>query len=82
MIRTQVQLTNEQMLALKELAQAEQISVAELVRQAIDHWITTVRPVSWAERRQRALAVVGKFRSGCTDVAERHDDYLVEIYSE
>jgi len=34
------------------------------------------------ERRRRSLNVVGQFRSGCSDIAERHDDYLAEVYGE
>ena len=33
------------------------------------------------ERRRRALAVVGRFRSDQTDVSEQHDEYLAGICS-
>ena len=36
MIRTQVQLTEEQARALRNLASARQVSVAELIRQSVD----------------------------------------------
>jgi len=81
-IRTQVQLTEEQSRALKELALKENVSMAELIRRAVDYWLRTVGPVSMEEQRQRALAVVGKFHSGKSDVSERHDEYLAEAYSE
>jgi hypothetical protein len=82
MIRTQVQLTEEQARALKDLAHREGKSVAELTRQAIDHWLRTVSPVSPDERRKRAIAAAQGFHSGVTDLSERHDDYLAEIYAE
>jgi hypothetical protein len=32
------------------------------------------------ERRQRAIAAAGKYRSGLSDVARSHDKYLAEAY--
>jgi hypothetical protein len=80
MIRMQVQLTEEQARALKEIAHRENASIAELTRRAIDQWLQTASAIPMAERRRRALAVVGTFRSGQTDVSERHDEYLAEAY--
>jgi len=82
MIRTQVQLTEEQTQALKEMAHRERTSMAELIRQAIDRWLETAGPISPAERRRRALAAVGKFRSGRSDVSTRHDEYLDEAFGQ
>ena len=45
MIRTQIQLTEEQAQALRELAHRENRSVAELTRQAMDYWPPVVRLV-------------------------------------
>lgn len=76
MVRTQVQFTEEQIEALRERATREQISVAELVRSAVDAWLAS--EVSWKVRQDRALKVVGRFRSGRSDVSRRHDEYLAE----
>ncbi len=80
MIRTQVQLTQEQAHILKELAHQEQVSLAELMRQALDYWLQNRRVLPDTEARRRARAVVGRFRSGRTDVSERHDEHLAEAY--
>ena len=80
MIRTQIQLTEEQARALKEIARRENASIAELTRRAIDQWLQTTGAIPMAERRRRALAVVGSFHSGQTDVSDRHDAYLAEAY--
>ena len=82
MVRTQIQLIEEQSQDLKELAAQEQVSVAELIRRAVDYWLQTQRGVSREERRRRALAAVGQFRSGDSDISERHDEYLIEAYGE
>lgn len=80
MIRTQVQLTEAQVRVLKELAHQERVSVAELTRRALDYWLGSLNATPDAVSRQRALAVVGRYRSDRTDVSERHDDYLAEAY--
>lgn len=78
MIRTQVQLQEEQVRALKELASARGVSVAELIRQSVDALIRSARGVDEAERRRRAIAAAGRFRSGASDVSSEHDRYLAE----
>ena len=80
MIRTQVQLTEKQARELKELAAREGVSMAELVRQAVDNLLGGSGTISVEERRRRAMALVGQFRSGRSDISERHDEYLVEGY--
>ena len=80
MIRTQVQLEQTQYHTLKELAALQHVSVAELIRQAVNSLLATTGLISREERRQRALSIVGRFRSGKTDVSQRHDDYLAEAY--
>lgn len=39
MVRTQVQLTAEQVRALRRMAAREGVSVAELIRRSVDAWI-------------------------------------------
>ena len=80
MIRTQVQLREDQVRALKELAAARSVSVAELIRQSVDALIRSSRGVDEAERRRRAIAAAGRFRSGAPDVSSEHDRYLAEAF--
>jgi hypothetical protein len=81
MVRTQIQLTERQARELKRIAAARGVSMAEVIREAVDERIRAgIVPVSREERVKRALAVLGKFRSGLRDVSARHDDYLVEAY--
>lgn len=78
MIRTQIQLTEEQAGELKELAGKQNVSMAELIRQAVDYWLQTIKPVSQIEQRRRAWAIVGQFRSGKSDISKQHHEYLAE----
>ncbi len=86
MIRTQIQLTEEQARRVKEVAEREEISMAEVIRRAVDYWLTRHSDLDMAERRRRALAVVrdmdGMFQSHYTDLAANHDVHLAEIYAE
>ncbi len=80
MVRTQVQLTDEQARRLRRLAAEQEISLAELVRRGVDLVAGSAGGADPAERRRRALAAAGKFRSGRRDLARRHDDRLAEAY--
>jgi hypothetical protein len=77
MIRTQVQLTESQAESLKLESARTGLSVAEIIRRALEQ---TVSPVgaSDEERRQRAIAAVGRFHGGGANLSEDHDDYFVE----
>jgi len=79
MRRVQLQFSDEQATYLEARAAAAGESIAAVVRAAVDAQRDT------DERRRRidaALSVVGKYRSGLTDVSERHDDYLIEAIEE
>lgn len=78
MIRTQVQLTEEQVRQLKRVAAERGISVSALIREAIDR---AVAVDDGHARRQRALAAVGRFRSGNKEVSAEHDRYLAEDFA-
>ena len=80
MVRTQIQLTEKQAKALKELAAAQGVSVAELIRQSVDKFLRSSGYLTSTERRQRALAAIGRFHSGHTDISTRHDQYLTESF--
>ncbi|MGH9464434.1 MAG: ribbon-helix-helix protein, CopG family [Thermoanaerobaculia bacterium] len=77
-LRTQIQLTDEQARALRELAAAEGRSMADLIRESVEAILRRRRRPDRAELERRALEVVGRFDSGLPDIAERHDDYFAE----
>ncbi|MCX6039285.1 MAG: ribbon-helix-helix domain-containing protein [Chloroflexi bacterium] len=88
MIRTMVQLTEEQMKALKELAKARKTSVARLVRESVAQYVvTTNKEADREEKRRRALEFIELMKKepfhdkdGATDVSVNHDKYLAEIF--
>jgi len=79
MIRTQIQLTEDQAVILKELSLASNESIASLIRQAIDRFIVTGQPNRFAQYRQ-ALLTVGKYKADQPDISEAHDHYLEEAF--
>jgi len=92
MIRTMVQLTEEQLKALKELAKARQTSVASLVRESVEQYVATaMEETEREEKRLRAIEFIkyieehpDEFRDieGKTDVSVNHDEYFVQASEE
>ena len=74
MVRTHARLREDQLAALQRSAAEKDVPMAELIRDAIDLWLD--QDAKW----ERAMSVVGMFRSSQTDVSVRHDDYLAEAY--
>jgi hypothetical protein len=80
MERTQISLEPEQAERLRRLAKDRGVSMAHLIREAIDRtYGTALAPPTRAELWERALSAIGCGHSGLGDVSERHDDYLDEI---
>lgn len=80
MIRVQIQLTEEQREALRDLAHRERRSEAAVVRDALDLYLRNA-PDDRRTRMLDALDHAGRHRSGCSDVSERHDEYLADAIS-
>lgn len=79
MVRTQIQLTEDQAQKLKEMALSSNNSMASLIRQAIDRFLMTDRPNRAAQYRQ-ALELAGKYKADRHDASVEHDQYLAEVY--
>ena len=80
MYRTQIQLEESQIQALKDMAAAQNKSIAELIRQAVDILLRSSGGISREEQKRRAIVAAGQFRSGVGDLSEEHDRYLNEAY--
>ena len=80
MVRTQVQLTDEQMQTLRQISASSGRSIADLVREGVDLYLSTGHQPTQEKRMQRALRVAGRFASGRRDVSEEHDRYLANVF--
>ena len=77
MIRTQIQLTEEQAIGLRNLAARRGVSLAELIRQGVERILDEYER---EEKWQRASTLVGRYSDDARDVAINHDRYLDEAY--
>ena len=83
MVRTQIQLAEDQHLRLTRYAGRLGISLAEAVRRCVDAQLDReMTAPSRDDRVRAALAVCGKYHDpqGDTDVARNHDRQLGEAY--
>ena len=81
MVRTQIQLTEEQARGIKRIAAARHISAAEVIRQAVDMTLGGMHLPDEGEKKKRAIAAAGKFSSGKRNISKEHDRYLSEDFS-
>jgi hypothetical protein len=82
MVRTQIQLTEEQAARVRRLAAQRGQSFAAVIRDAVDRL-----PDDEAERRARFERAVhaartATFGSGRNNIAEEHDEELARIWAE
>jgi len=80
MVRTQILLTEQQAQELRKRAAAERRSMADLVRDSVDAMLGAGAESGRDHAKARALAAVGRFRSGVPDLGTRHDDHLAEAW--
>ena len=83
MVRTQIQLPEEQYRRLRQLARRLGISLSEAIRRCVaDRLAVEETTPSHEERVRAALAVCGKYvdPQGPSRVAPEHDRHLAEAY--
>jgi hypothetical protein len=76
MIRSQVQLTEEQAAALRAVAARRGVSMAAVIRELIDEGLRTPA----VARSTRARSAIGRFASGRHDVSREHDRELERAF--
>ena len=72
MVRTQIQLEEEQYRYLKERSRRTGESLSALIREAVERMREAEAPL-----RDRARRLIGAFEADVTDGSLRHDDYFV-----
>jgi predicted DNA-binding protein len=78
-VRTQIQLTEQQLERLRRLSAGLGVSIAALIREAVDRALDDDgRERDW----ELALSVVGKYhdRDGATDISSNIDEYAAEAF--
>lgn len=81
MVRTQIQLTDQQARRLRAEARERGLSLAEIIRRYVEKGLSEATP-DRAALYHRAARVVGRFRDrrGSRDVSSQHDRYLDEAF--
>ena len=83
-----VELTDDELRALQEIAAKEARTVADLLRSRVEPLLQGHEEdrgeaqVDREELKRRALALSGRFRSGLNDLSAEHDRYLEEAFGE
>jgi len=81
MVRSQIQFPREQLSSIRLVARSEGVSVAEVVRRAVDHYLENKVPAAREDAlRSRARAVSGRYGSGFRDTSAEHDRHVAEAY--
>jgi hypothetical protein len=82
MKRTQVQLTEKQYGLIKEISLKKNISMAEIVREAISVYFSSSAIITRDTLIKDASSIIGKYNSGKKDISLKHDDYLRKAFKE
>jgi hypothetical protein len=82
MVCAQIQLSEDEAVAVKRLARERSVSIAAVIRDAVDQYVSRESGVSLGERWQRSLAAVGGLRSCRSDLSQTHDDEFAAASSE
>ena len=79
MVRTQIQLTEEQARLLREISRTSRQPIAALIRRAVDQFLITRKPDRSTLYRQ-ATTIIGKYEAGVPDISTQHDRYLDDAF--
>jgi Arc/MetJ-type ribon-helix-helix transcriptional regulator len=80
MVRTQIQLTEQQAASLRALSSERRQPVAELIRISIDSFLQKEKGLRRENRIARAKRAAGRFASSAADVSAKHDQYLAAAF--
>ena len=82
MPRTEIELTEDQIRRLDEVAETSGRSVADVIRDSVELYLGQEGPIDRAPAKERARSAIGKFRSSVDDLGVNHDRYLEEDFSD
>jgi Ribbon-helix-helix domain len=81
MVRIQVQFTEAQIKALRQLSAETGSSIAELTRDAVEQFLVDQGRRNQQAIIDRALSVIGAFNSGSNDGSSDHEAHLADAFS-
>ena len=82
MVRTQIQLTEEQYENLKRVARLNNVSMSELIRKKVDDAVNSLSSDRAVRKIIKAKSIAGQFGSGQKNLSENHDYYLTEAFKQ
>ena len=82
MVRTQIEITEEQAAGLRTLSAERRQPVTELIRMCIDSFQRNQAAVERQRRIAQAKSAAGRFASSRPDISAEHDKYLAEAFGE
>ena len=78
MVRAQIQLPEELVQRVREVADHQHTSMAEVIRRAVSFFFEASPQVDRKARYERAAAAAGAFSSGHSDLSRCHDRHYAE----
>ena len=79
MLRTQIQIEEDQIRWLRDRAKERGVSVSQLIREGVEFYRKYEDRLP-EEKKMKALAAIGRYASGVSDISEKHDDYLANAF--
>ncbi|MBI4042878.1 MAG: ribbon-helix-helix protein, CopG family [Deltaproteobacteria bacterium] len=73
-------MNEEQIKKLKQLAATTHLSMAELIREAVNKFLLMQVLLDREELKKRAIAIAGAYHSKKKNLSKAHDQYLIEAY--
>ena len=77
MLRTQIQIEEDQIKWLRIRAKERGVSVSQLIREGLEFYRKFEDRLP-EDKKKKALAAIGRYASGVSDISEKHDDYLAK----
>ncbi len=79
MLRTQIQIEEDQIKWLRNTAKERGVSVSQLIREGVEFYRKYEDRLP-EDKKKKALEAIGRYASGVSDISERHDDYLAKAF--
>jgi hypothetical protein len=79
MLRTQIQIEEDQINWLRDRARERGVSVSQLIREGVEFYRKHEDRLP-EDKKKKALAAIGRYASGVSDISEKHDDYLTTAF--